>query len=32
MYSYPINSSAAKKAGVLTRDQLNKKYNTKNIT
>ena len=32
MYSYPINSSAAKAAGVLTRDQLNKKYNTKNIT
>ena len=32
MYSYPINSSAAKAAGVLTRDQLNKKYDTKNIT
>jgi hypothetical protein len=32
MYSYPINSSAAKAAGVLTKDQLNKKYNTKNIT
>ena len=32
MYSYPINSAAAKKAGGLTRDQLNKKYNTKNIT
>ena len=31
IYSYPINSAAAKKAGVLTNKQLNEKYNTQNI-